>query len=158
MKSLSISAAIIGLLSASLAGAGAPADKLPSPGDKCPVCGMFVSKYPDWGATLLFKDGTRKYFDGCKDLFKFLSDLKQYAPGRSQSDVDSFSVTDYYAVKAVDGRAAYYVLGSDVHGPMGKELVPFANEAEAREFLKDHKGSAVLRYKEITPAVLKTLE
>ena len=25
---------------------------------KCPVCGMFVYKYPDWVAEIIFKDGT----------------------------------------------------------------------------------------------------
>jgi len=41
---------------------------------------------------------------------------------------------------------------------MGKELIPFANETEAREFLKDHRGRKVLRFSEITPAVLKELD
>jgi copper chaperone NosL len=130
----------------------------PSDKDKCPVCGMFVAKYPDWVATLVFKDNTRCYFDGPKDLFKFLLDLKQYAPGKRQSDIDRFFVTDYYAVSHVDGRTAFYVLGSDVYGPMGKELIPFAGEVEAREFLKDHGARRVLRFNEITPAVLKELD
>jgi nitrous oxide reductase accessory protein NosL len=130
----------------------------PNEGDKCPVCGMFVAKYPDWVATMVFKDGALRYFDGPKDLFKFLLDLKQYAPGKGQSDIDRLFVTDYYAVRQVDGRAAFYVIGGDVYGPMGKELIPFANETEAREFLKDHRGRKVLRFNEITPAVLKELD
>ena len=146
------------LLSALPAGAEGPAVAKPSPKDKCPVCGMFVSKYPDWLATLLFKDGTFRYFDGPKDLFKFLLDLKQYAPGKGQSDVDRFFVNDYYAVRQIDGREAFYVLGSDVYGPMGKELIPFAGESEARGFLKDHGGRSILRYHDITSAVLKQLD
>ena len=31
---------------------------------KCPVCGMFVAKYPDWTATSSFKDGSVSYYDG----------------------------------------------------------------------------------------------
>ena len=146
------------LLSALPAGAEGPAVAKPSPKDKCPVCGMFVAKYPDWLATLLFKDGTFRYFDGPKDLFKFLLDLKQYAPGKGQSDVDRFFVNDYYAVRQIDGREAFYVLGSDVYGPMGKELIPFAGESEARGFLKDHGGRSILRYHDITSAVLKQLD
>ena len=30
----------------------------PSPKDRCPVCGMFVAKYPDWVAEIIFKDGS----------------------------------------------------------------------------------------------------
>jgi len=158
MRVLLITVAATVLLSALPAGAEGPTVAKPSPKDKCPVCGMFVSKYPDWVAVLAFKDGTLRYFDGPKDLFKFLLDLKQYAPGKVQSDIDRFFVTDYYAVRQVDGRAAFYVLGSDVYGPMGKELIPFEKETDAREFLKDHQGRNILRYKEITSAVLQGLD
>jgi nitrous oxide reductase accessory protein NosL len=41
---------------------------------------------------------------------------------------------------------------------MGRELVPFENEAEAREFSKDHKGKAILRFREVTSTVVKELE
>jgi nitrous oxide reductase accessory protein NosL len=152
------SAVFTPLLSALPSGAEVPAVAKPSPKDKCPVCGMFVSKYPDWLATVMFKDGTFRYFDGPKDLFKFLMDLKQYAPGKGQSDVDRFFVNDYYAVRQIDGREAFYVLGSDVYGPMGKELIPFEKETEARGFLKDHGGRSILRYHEVTSAVLKQLD
>ena len=138
--------------------AAEPALEKPSARDKCPVCGMFVAKYPDWVAAVVFKDGTRRYFDGPKDLFKFLLDLEQYAGGKRQSDIDRFSVTDYYAVRQINGRLAFYVLGSDVYGPMGKELIPFAGEADAREFLKDHGARRVLHFNDITPAVLKELD
>ena len=39
--------------------AGKGANSVP-PNAKCPVCGMFVVKYPDWTATARFKDGTKK--------------------------------------------------------------------------------------------------
>ena len=65
-------------------------------------------------------------------------------------------MTDYYSVAAIDGRKAFYVIGSDVRGPMGKELVPFAKKADADAFLKDHRGQKVLRFDEITPATLQS--
>ena len=43
---------------------------------------------------------------------------------------------------AIDGRSAHYVVGSDVTGPMGKELIPFATREAALEFSKDHGGTA----------------
>ena len=146
------------LLNATPGGSVEPGAAKPSSKDKCPVCGMFVAKYPDWVAGAVFRDNTRHYFDGPKDLFKFLLDLKQYAPGKRQTDIDTVFVTDYYAVRPIDGRTAFYVQGSDVNGPMGRELVPFENAAEAREFLKDHRAMRVFRFNEITPAVLKELD
>ena len=49
----------------------------PSPKDKCPVCGMFVAKYPDWVGEIIFKDGSAAFFDGAKDLFKYYFNLKK---------------------------------------------------------------------------------
>ena len=38
-----------------------PAAELPKPGTKdlCPVCGMLTAKYPNWVATIVYKDGLR---------------------------------------------------------------------------------------------------
>jgi nitrous oxide reductase accessory protein NosL len=146
------------LLWSAAVGAGGPAFAPPSAKDKCPVCGMFVSKYPDWIAAVTFSDGTSAYFDGPKDLFRFLSDVKRYAPNRRERDVTAIIVADYYRVTPLSGYAAFYVIGSDVFGPMGRELVPFAREADAREFMKDHGGDRILRFKDITSDVLEKLE
>ena len=123
----------------------------PGLSDKCPVCGMFVAKYPDWIAGVRFADGSYSFFDGVKDLFKFTFDVKGHAPSRSRADIRELFVTDYYSLKQVPAKDAFYVIGGDVFGPMGKELVPFEREAEAQEFLRDHHGASVLRFAEIVP-------
>jgi copper chaperone NosL len=140
------------------AGAGERGFMKPGATEKCPVCGMFVAKYPDWTSEVIFRDGGHAVFDGPKDLFKFLTNMKEYAPARTAADIDKVFVNDYYAVTPIDGRFAFYVLGSDATGPMGRELVPFAKETDAREFLRDHRGKKVLRFEEVTPSVLKELD
>lgn len=128
------------------------------PGDKCPVCGMFVGKYPDFAAQVQFQDGVTLHFDGAKDMFKYYLNLSRYAPGRKAADITKVFVTNYYDLTMLDGLSAYYVLGSDVYGPMGRELIPFARESEARGFLKDHKGKSLIRFSDVTPQVLKSLD
>ena len=81
---------------------------------------------PDFAARVTFSDGATVTFDGPKDLFTFLLDVAKYAPGRNRSDVDGVLVTEYYALAAIDAETALFVVGSDVHGPMGAELIPFA--------------------------------
>jgi nitrous oxide reductase accessory protein NosL len=130
----------------------------PTEKDRCPVCGMFVAKYPDWIAEVLFTDGSYAVFDGARDMFKYLADLKQYAPGKGQEDIGAVLVNDYYAVKSINGFEAYYVVGSDVLGPMGRELIPFEREQDAKEFMQDHRGGKILRFNEVTPVVLRTLD
>ena len=130
----------------------------PAAGDKCPVCGMFVAKYPDFVDQIVFKDGTHAFFDGVKDMMKYYFDLPKYNPGKNQADIAAILVTDYYTLKLGDGLKAWYVAGSDVYGPMGKELMPFKDEAAAKEFKADHKGTAILSFQDITPALIKTLD
>ncbi len=131
----------------------------PPPADAvCPVCGMFVAKYPEWTATVVYKDGHSQYFDGAKDLFKFLFAMPRYAPGHSFAEVSAMAVTDYYDVRPLDARAAFYVIGSDVLAPMGHDLVPLATRAEADDFVKDHKGRAVLTFEQVTPEVIRDLD
>jgi nitrous oxide reductase accessory protein NosL len=129
----------------------------PGAKDKCPVCGMFVYKYPDFLAEILFKDGSVAFFDGAKDLFKYYFDLQKYDRKHTSADFDCLYVTDYYSLELIDGRQAYYVVGSDVYGPMGKELIPFADESQAKVFMKDHQGKRLLRFKEISSAQVKEL-
>jgi nitrous oxide reductase accessory protein NosL len=130
----------------------------PAPRDKCPVCGMFVAKYPDWIAEILFKDGSYAVFDGAKDMFKYHFDLKRYHSSKTQGDIDSIYVTDYYDLTLIDGTKAFFVIGSDVFGPMGRELIPFKEEGGARDFLKDHKGKAILKFNEVTREMIKKLD
>jgi nitrous oxide reductase accessory protein NosL len=130
----------------------------PAPRDKCPVCGMFVAKYPDWVGEIVFKDGTYAVFDGVKDMFKYYFNLEKYNPSKKLSDIDSVYVTDYYGLDFVDGYNAIFIIGSDIFGPMGRELIPFGNEADAKEFMNDHKGKSLLRFKDVTLELIKQLD
>ena len=119
---------------------------------------MFVAKYPDFAAEIVFKDGFYAVFDGVKDMFKYYFNLKKYNPSKSESDIDSIYVTEYYKLVLIDGLKAYYVIGSDIYGPMGRELIPFEKEKDAKEFMKDHKGESIVTFKEITYEVVKGLD
>jgi len=130
----------------------------PSAKDKCPVCGMFVAKFPNWTAATKTKDGMTFFFDGPKDMFTHYFDAARYTPGKKQSDISGLSVKEYYSLKIIDAKGAYFVIGSDVYGPMGAELVPFASQKEAASFMQDHKGKRILRFNDISPQTIKTLK
>jgi nitrous oxide reductase accessory protein NosL len=135
-----------------------PAPVVPRPDEKCPVCGMFVARYPDWVAGIRYQDGSRVLFDGAKDLFKFVMRFEAYGATAPRADVAAVFVTDYYSLKPLEAERAWFVIGADVLGPMGHELVPFARLEEAQEFLRDHRGRRLLRYQEVTPAEVRALD
>jgi copper chaperone NosL len=67
------------------------------------------------------------------------------------------TVKEYYSLTPLDARAAFFVIGSDVYGPMGSELIPFKTEKEAKSFKLDHKGTRILRFNDITRQAVKSL-
>ncbi len=139
----------------------APKIVLPKPAehDACPVCGMFPARYYEWIATMEFTDGTHVHFDGAKDAFKFWLDMKKYdTKGHTQKDVKAFGVTAYYSTEMIDARKAWYVIGSDVLGPMGHELIPHPDLYDAKDFMKDHHGRAIIRFEDVDMRMLNGLD
>jgi len=122
---------------------------------KCPVCGMFVSKYPKW-TTMMVHDGKTYYFDGVKDMMKYYIFDGDFIYDRSH--ISQMSVSDYYTLEEIPASKAFYVLDSDVFGPMGRELVPFKSQKSAQSFLEDHNGKLIVKFNEITDSMLMKLD
>ncbi len=121
--------------------------------EKCPVCGMFVAKYPRWAAQIFYKHGDHEHkfsFDGVKDMMKFYFNPKKWGDYPVSKDmISKILVTDYYSQEAIDGTKAFYVIGSDVYGPMGNELIPFISENDAKIFKNDHDGTKIVSFDKI---------
>lgn len=130
----------------------------PAPRDSCPVCGMFVAHHPNWVATVLYQDRVAHHFDGAKDLFTYLLDMKKWAQGRDTESIQSITVKEYYGLNQIDARKAYYVIGSDILGPMGHELIPFASLEDAEAFMRDHQGKKIYIFNDIETNTLSILE
>jgi len=126
------------------------------PGDaKCPVCGMFVSKYPKW-AGYMEHDGNKYYFDGVKDMMKYYIFDGDFPNDRSQ--ISKMTVSDYYTLEEIPAKEAFYVWESDIFGPMGRELIPFKSKKSAKAFMDDHNGKAIVKFDEITDKMVMSLD
>jgi nitrous oxide reductase accessory protein NosL len=119
---------------------------------------MFVAPYVDWNATIEFTDSTRAIFVGAKCMFKYYLDIGKYNSSKTVSDITAISVKDYNSRNTMDARTAYFVIWSDVYGPMGHEPIPFEKESDAKQFMKEHKGRRLLKFQEITPKVIRSLD
>lgn len=122
---------------------------------KCPVCGMFVEKYPKWSALVMI-EGKIFYFDGVKDMMKYYIFDSNFPYDREK--IEEMAVTNFYTLSAIPAKEAFYVIGSDVYGPMGNELIPFTSKKEAENFMKDHKGEKLVEFKEITGKMVMALD
>jgi len=157
------------LLLAVTLGCAASGDKKAGPGQvtalqpmdipenvSCGKCGMYPAKYPRWQSQIIFKDGSMTPFDGCKCMFNFLFAVGEYDKMHSRDDVSVAWVKDFNSGMWINAEDAYYVVGSNLMGPMGKELIPFADQGAAMKFHQE-QGGDTMNYAEISPAVLKTL-
>ena len=117
---------------------------------KCQICGMFVAKYPKWVATIKDKNGKIYYFDGVKDMMKYYFKSKK-------PDV-RILVNNYYTTKPIDATKAWYVVGGDVYGPMGNELIAFKTKEDAEIFLNEHHGEKIVKFADITQTLIYGLD
>ncbi len=115
---------------------------------KCPVCGMFVAKYPKWTASITYPDGRTFYFDGVKDMMKYYFEPERFHGDKTKPA--KILVQDFYSLKPIDATKAWYVIGSNVVGPMGNELIPFAEKGDAEIFAKEHFGKKIVSFDQIT--------
>ena len=118
--------------------------------EKCPVCGMFLYKYPRWVSMIEYDDGKKLYFDGMKDLMKYYFEHKK--------GLKLILTQGYYTQETIAVKDAYFVIGSDVYGPMGNELVAFKDKERAKNFLFDHHGRKILSFDAITPQTVYKLD
>ena len=130
--------------------------------EKCPVCGMFVYKYPKWATRMNYMENGKSVshaFDGVKDMMKFYLNPSKWGAFTKHKDSElTILVSDYYTGEAINGMKAFYVVGSDVMGPMGKEFIPFKTFKSAQTFMKDHKGLQIVEFAKIDEALIDAQE
>lgn len=119
--------------------------------ERCARCGMAVPAGSHWAAGAVTADGRALAFDTPACMLR-------HRAGRPELRDARLWVTPYYARAGVreDARALRYAAGSDVRGPMGADLVPL-RDFEVATFTRDHRARRVLRFDELTPAVLDAL-
>lgn len=115
---------------------------------KCSTCGMLVEKNPIWAAKITTKDEHSHYFCGSKCMLKFYLT-------KEDLNADKITVNDYNTLEEIDAKTAYFVLNSDVLGPMGKALIPFKDENQAKLFMKKYNGEKVLKFEELDKSIFQ---
>ena len=115
---------------------------------RCKNCGMKIDPASQWRTDLLGADGTITAFDTPRCA------LQSWRSGKTPAK--SVRVQDYYDRQPRDGADVRFVIGGDVVGPMGPDLVP-VDPARASKFIQDHAADRALKLDEITPEVLAAI-
>ncbi len=122
-----------------------------------PVCGMPLDKHPDWASVIMFKDGKHVKLHSPKNMFVFYFNMGKYDSKHKKHDISTMHVIDYYSRKNIKAKGAFYVLGCNVTGPMGDDLIPLKDRNAAEKFSAEH-GGKILAFDEITPDVINDLK
>jgi len=131
--------------------------------ETCPVCGMVIGGKGAQGATVtykdgkvvgfggvaaaVFKDGHVVGFEGARCLFIYNSVPQQY--NVDVANIARQFVTDFTTKKMIDLSKTFLVLGSNVKGPMGYEMIPFTTKEEAAKFAVENEGKWIVQLHEI---------
>jgi nitrous oxide reductase accessory protein NosL len=120
-------------------------DVRPIPADaRCPVCGMYPARFPQWASQIIFTDGSAHFFDSPVDLFIFLDGPARFDATHTAEDAAAMYVADHRDGSWLDARQAVFVIGSRARGPMrGPDLPAFADLGAARAFIAEHGGQTL---------------
>ncbi|MGZ8547705.1 MAG: nitrous oxide reductase accessory protein NosL [Sulfuricurvum sp.] len=125
---------------------------------KCPVCGMFVHKHSKWTSQIVMQNSHSLFFDGVKDMMKFYFEPSLHYHAHTPQDFTHIFVSDYYTLEKTEAKEAFFVAGSNVYGPMGHELIPFKNEADARAFSASHNGKHIYPFHKLSQKIIWSLD
>lgn len=124
--------------------------------DECHLCGMIISNYPGpKGETYNKSSNSVSKFCSTRDLFSFVlqpENIRQI----KEIYVHDMSKTPWQRPEDeyfIDARKAWYVIGSEQKGSMGKTLASFGKQADAEVFINEF-GGKLYSFGEITIDVL----
>jgi|APSaa5957512576_1039674.scaffolds.fasta_scaffold83802_1 copper chaperone NosL len=114
---------------------------------ECPLCGMYPARYPMFHCQIVFKDGTYEAFDSAAGLLVYL-----YFPDKTGFEVkeyDAIYFKDYVRELWIESETTFFVIGSEVLGPMGIEFLPADSEEAAKKLAKIEKGAKIIHFKNV---------
>jgi nitrous oxide reductase accessory protein NosL len=144
-------------------------------GDRqCDACGMVIEQHPGPVAQIFYRDHAPEghdnpaWFCSAWEAFEYDFDRRDRGWEASARYVTDYSAVDYEVYEeggetfvtahlepeafgvAADLR---YVVGSDVKGSMGKDLIPFSDADDAEAFAAEYGGETVA-YGDVTPELV----
>lgn len=114
---------------------------------RCELCGMRIDPRSGWRAGGRSASG-EVLFDTPKCLFRY---------HLREGGVREPWAIEYYSQERRPARELFYVIGTDLTGPMGRDLVPVSGREAADRLMREHHGERVLAFGEVTAAIVDDL-
>lgn len=125
-----------------------------TPTQLCPVKQVTLEKNRDFIGVVVYKDNSFDVMSSPKYTFT----QKHHMEKTKEKEVAKLWLMDYKSKKLIDANSAYYVFGSTLMSVGGDDIIPFKNEADAKEFKKEHKGKKIFRVDRMNENFINYLE
>jgi nitrous oxide reductase accessory protein NosL len=145
--------------------------------DRCDVCGMVIPNHPGPSAQIFYADerpsghDNPARFDSTWEAFQYDFERRDRGWSREVFYVTDYSVVDYSvseeggdsvisthpgAEAFADAESVTFVVGSEVNGAMGRDLIAFTERGDAESFRDEYDGT-LAAFDEVTPETIAQL-
>jgi hypothetical protein len=83
-----------------------------------------------------------------------LNHIPKYQPGETREQLELIWVTEYYTTRKMVAQDVLFVVGTNLVGPMGLDLIPAKGMAAANSLKHDYDGDLIVTIDQITPEVI----
>ncbi len=118
---------------------------------RCAVCGMYPARYPEHRCQISTGKGETHHFCSSQCMVSFLADPKQYVNKDIKAKSIWVTIPQEHSYEYAMGL--YYLVGSSIMGPMGREAIPYRRKTVAEAAAGKH-GGKVVRFKALTPQLI----
>jgi len=117
--------------------------------DECHLCGMLITHFDGPKGEIFRKEQGNKVMKFCstRDMFSYYLDpentrnvSQMLVHDMSKMPWGSDSINDKYFI---DAKNAWYVVGSEKTGAMGKTLASFSSQSDAQAFAQEFGGKTL---------------
>jgi copper chaperone NosL len=125
--------------------------KEPTETDTCVVCGMYPARFPRHHCQIWAMDESTLHFCSTRCMVHYIADPVKYVKDPVQTKMAWVTIFADNMYESAFG--AYYVVGSRVDGPMGREAIPFKFKKDAEVFVREN-GGKIVGYSQLTPELV----
>ncbi|QDF28182.1 nitrous oxide reductase accessory protein NosL [Halarcobacter anaerophilus] len=120
---------------------------------------MKVYKDPSWVSKVITSESKEFYFLSPKSMFEFYFNPKKWpiTNVENRNNIKEIIVTDYFTLKPIRAREAYYVYGSNKVSLAGDDLPAFKLYSHAQEFAEKNNGKRIFKFNEVKKALIDLL-
>jgi len=114
---------------------------------RCPLCKMYPARYPKFNCQIVFKDGSYEAFDSTIGLLVYLHFPDK--TGKTLKPVTGIYFKDYLKGGWLEANQTFFVVGSEIRGPMGIQFLPVDSDQAAAELKNQARGKEIVHFKEV---------